>query len=71
MSNFTFNRDHINKKSKETRMVTYTPADILVGIYSYSKHHIPASSSPPRFLCCIILTPPAQHLCREEDGCGV
>ena len=31
ISNFTINRDHINK-SKETRVVTYTPADIIVDI---------------------------------------
>ena len=27
---FTVNRDHVNK-SKETRVITYTPADILMG----------------------------------------
>ena len=30
---FAINRDH-SSKSKETRMVTYTPVDILVGILS-------------------------------------
>ena len=29
---FAVNRDHINKKSKETRVVTYAPADILADI---------------------------------------
>jgi len=31
ISNFTINRDHINK-NKKTKVVTYTPEDILVGI---------------------------------------
>ena len=25
-------------------------------------------SYPPQFLCCIILTPPKQHLCLEKAG---
>jgi len=29
---FTVNRDHSYTKSKETRMITYTLADILMGI---------------------------------------
>ena len=30
----------------------------------YTRRHL----VPPQFLCCIILTPPTQHLCLEEAG---